>query len=78
MENARLVHPQLEYGTSAVDAARDADVVVLLTEWTEFREIEPSAMAAVTRQTRIVDGRHALDSAQWRAAGWEYRALGRP
>ena len=78
MENARRVHPELEYGTSAVDAARNADVVVLLTEWTEFREIQPSAMAAVTGQTKIVDGRHALDPAQWRAAGWEYRALGRP
>jgi UDPglucose 6-dehydrogenase len=53
-------------------------VVVLLTEWTEFREIEPSAMAAVVGQRKIVDGRHALDRAQWRDAGWEYRALGRP
>ncbi|MEU4424417.1 UDP-glucose/GDP-mannose dehydrogenase family protein [Actinoplanes sp. NPDC024001] len=78
MENARRVHPELEYGTSALHAARDADVVVLLTEWTEFRDIEPSAMAAVVRRPRIVDGRHALVPARWRAAGWEYRALGRP
>ncbi len=78
MANARRVHPELSYGSSALDAATGADVVVLLTEWTEFREIEPSAMAAVTRRRRIVDGRHALDPVQWRAAGWEYRALGRP
>jgi UDPglucose 6-dehydrogenase len=58
--------------------ARGADVVVLLTEWTEFREISPSVMGAVVGQRKIVDGRHALDPAEWRAAGWEYRALGRP
>ena len=78
MDNARRVRPELSYGTSALDAARDADVVVLLTEWTEFRDIEPSAMAAVAGQTKIVDGRHALVPSEWRAAGWEYRALGRP
>ncbi|WIM99554.1 UDP-glucose/GDP-mannose dehydrogenase family protein [Actinoplanes oblitus] len=78
MDNARRVHPELTYATSALDAARDADVVVLLTEWNEFREIEPSAMAAVVRRAKIVDGRHALVPASWRTAGWEYRALGRP
>ena len=55
----------------------DADVVVLLTEWAEFREIEPEALGEVVAHRRIVDGRHALDAARWRAAGWEYRALGR-
>jgi UDPglucose 6-dehydrogenase len=78
MDNAKRVHPELSYGENAIEAARGADVVALLTEWTEFREIEPAAMAAVTAQRKIVDGRHALDPAQWRAAGWEYRALGRP
>jgi UDPglucose 6-dehydrogenase len=78
MENARRQHPELGYGKNALDAARDADVVVLLTEWTEFREIDPHAMAAVTTDRKIVDGRHALDPVRWRAAGWEYRALGRP
>ena len=78
MGNAAKVHPELTYGTSALDAARDADVVVLLTEWTEFREVDPAAMAAVVTAPRMVDGRHALDPAVWRAAGWEYRALGRP
>ncbi|MFI7544410.1 UDP-glucose dehydrogenase family protein [Actinoplanes sp. NPDC049599] len=78
MDNARKAHPELSYGTGALDVARDADVVVLLTEWTEFREIAPGAMAEVVAARRIFDGRHALDSAAWRAAGWEYKALGRP
>ncbi|MFG2044897.1 UDP-glucose dehydrogenase family protein [Dactylosporangium sp. NPDC048998] len=78
LDNARRVHPELSYGESALDAARGADVVVLLTEWAEFREIDPDAMGAVVGHRRIVDGRHALDAQRWRGAGWEYRALGRP
>ncbi|MEU6341134.1 UDP-glucose/GDP-mannose dehydrogenase family protein [Streptomyces sp. NPDC046977] len=77
-ENARRSHPELSYGADALSAAAGADVVVLLTEWTEFRQIDPEAMGAVVASRRIVDGRHALDPVQWRAAGWEYRALGRP
>jgi len=78
MDNARRKFPELAYGTSAMDAAIDADVVVLLTEWVEFREIDPAALAAVVAQRNVVDGRHALNPVDWRAAGWTYRALGRP
>lgn len=76
-ENARRAYPELEFGTDATSAATGADVVVLLTEWTEFRQIDPEALGAVVAERRIVDGRHALDPVRWRAAGWEYRALGR-
>jgi UDPglucose 6-dehydrogenase len=77
-DNARRQHPELNYGTSALDAARDADIVLLLTEWSEFRQIDPEALGQVVAQRHLVDGRHALDAAAWRAAGWSYRALGRP
>ncbi|MCG7208748.1 UDP-glucose dehydrogenase family protein [Streptomyces arenae] len=77
MDNARRVHPELTYGTDVLQAAADADVVVLLTEWTQFREIDPEVMGSVVNRRRVVDGRHALDPVRWRAAGWEYRALGR-
>ncbi|MEV5748304.1 UDP-glucose/GDP-mannose dehydrogenase family protein [Actinoallomurus sp. NPDC052308] len=77
LDNARRAYPELRYGDSALDVARDADVVVLLTEWAEFREVDPAALGEVVRHRRIVDGRHALDADVWRAAGWEYRALGR-
>ncbi|MFV2178470.1 UDP-glucose dehydrogenase family protein [Actinomadura sp. LOL_016] len=77
LDNARRAFPELRYGDSAFDVAQDADVVVLLTEWSDFREVDPDALAGVVRHKRIVDGRHALDAARWRAAGWEYRALGR-
>ncbi len=78
VENARRLFPQLDYSASAVEAATGADVVLHLTEWSEFREMDPAALSAVVRQRNIVDGRNVLDPARWRAAGWTYRALGRP
>ena len=78
MDNARAMHPQLGYRGSALDAARGADLVLHLTEWAEFREMDPAGLAAVVTERYIVDGRNALDPERWRAAGWTYRALGRP
>ncbi len=78
MDNARILYPQLFYAASALDAARGADLVLLLTEWSEFREMDPRVLGNVVRTRRIVDGRNALDPVAWRASGWTYRALGRP
>ncbi|MCG5218336.1 UDP-glucose dehydrogenase family protein [Streptosporangium sp. KLBMP 9127] len=78
LDNARRAHPELSYGSSAMDAARGANVVLLLTEWQEFIDLDPEALGAVVSTRKIVDGRNALDAETWRAAGWHYRALGRP
>jgi UDPglucose 6-dehydrogenase len=78
MDNARRRYPHLSYAASALDASRDADLVLMLTEWAEFRGLDPAVLGAVVSQRRIVDGRNALDPVSWRAAGWQYRALGRP
>ena len=51
--------------------------MLLLTEWTQYRELDPAAFGRVVRQKRMLDGRNALDRARWEAAGWSYRALGR-
>ncbi|WP_049569998.1 UDP-glucose/GDP-mannose dehydrogenase family protein [Nocardiopsis sp. SBT366] len=77
LERAREAHPELNYAESTLEAARGADVVLLLTEWAEFREANPEELATVVAQKRIVDGRNALDPTYWRASGWTYRALGR-
>jgi UDPglucose 6-dehydrogenase len=76
--NARAKWPDLRFASTALEAAKDADVVLLATEWTEYRDIEPDALAAVVAHRRILDGRNVLQPSQWRAAGWTYRALGRP
>jgi len=78
MANARIAYPELGYRNSALSAAQGADLVLHLTEWDEFRAMDPAALSAVVAAKRIVDGRNVLDPAQWRAAGWTYRALGRP
>ncbi|TDD14484.1 UDP-glucose dehydrogenase family protein [Nonomuraea diastatica] len=78
LDNARKAHPELNYGDSAVEAVRGAHVVLVLTEWQEFLELDPEQLGAVVATRRIVDGRNCLDSEMWRSAGWHYRALGRP
>ena len=70
--------PTLNYAGSALEAARGADLILHLTEWREFRELDPHAVAEVVAERRVFDGRNALDSDLWRAAGFTYRALGRP
>src|SRR5450756_1822128 len=78
MEQARVKYPQLGYRDCALSAVKGADLVLHLTEWPEFREADPAALGEVVAERRIVDGRNALDASRWRAAGWVYRALGRP
>ncbi|WP_181312394.1 UDP-glucose dehydrogenase family protein [Nocardioides campestrisoli] len=77
MENARRTYPDLQYASGVMEAAEGAAVVVLLTEWEVFREIDPWLLGQVVAGRTVVDGRHALDAAGWRTAGWTYRALGR-
>ena len=78
VENARVAHPELSFADSAIEAATGADLVLLLTEWAEYVELDPVKLGEVVRQRRILDGRLALDQVAWRDAGWVYRSLGRP
>ena len=78
VENARRKWPDLAYASSAEEAAKEADLVLLLTEWDEYKQLDPVAFGKVVGQKRMLDGRNALDPVAWRAAGWTYRALGRP
>ena len=78
MDNARKMFPALGFADSALEAAEGAHVVLHLTEWREFRTMDPEALGQVVSERRILDGRNVLDPQQWRSAGWTYRALGRP
>ncbi|MFF7790146.1 nucleotide sugar dehydrogenase [Streptomyces sp. NPDC007991] len=78
MDNARRVFPTLGYADSALEAVRGADIVLHLTEWREFRELDAEALGEVAAARVILDGRNALDPELWRKAGWTYRAMGRP
>ncbi|MBN9179646.1 MAG: UDP-glucose/GDP-mannose dehydrogenase family protein [Microbacterium sp.] len=76
--NARRLHPQLDYRESFEGTVSGADVVVLVTEWDEYRYLDPDAVGALVASRNVVDGRNSYDPARWRAAGWSYRGLGKP
>ena len=76
LANARLACPQLRYATSALEAARGANAVLLVTEWPEYTGLKPADLDDVVARRIIIDGRNALDPQLWRDAGWDYRALG--
>ncbi|MFE9096708.1 UDP-glucose dehydrogenase family protein [Streptomyces sp. NPDC007264] len=78
MDNARRVFPTLGYARSALEAVRGADVVLHLTEWREFRELDPEVLGRAVGSRVVLDGRNTLDQDLWRRAGWTYRAMGRP
>jgi len=78
VENAQRKWPDLRYADTAEEAAKGADLVLLLTEWEQYRALDPTTLGEIVAERRMLDGRNALDPATWRAAGWTYRALGRP
>ncbi len=70
--------PDLVTVPTALEAAADADAVLLLTEWREYRDLDPAVLGSVVRNRAVLDGRNVLDPGLWRAAGWRYAGLGRP
>jgi UDPglucose 6-dehydrogenase len=79
IENAQRIHPQLNYVEDRDEALREADAVIVVTEWDEYRrELDPAHAATLVRGTVVIDGRNCLDAGAWRAAGWEYHGMGRP
>ncbi|MGV2982222.1 UDP-glucose dehydrogenase family protein [Microbacterium sp. AGC85] len=79
IENARRLHPQLTYVEGRDDAIRDADAVVMVTEWDEYRrELTAEHASTLTDGRVVVDARNGFDAGAWRAAGWQYSGMGRP
>ena len=75
--NARAVYPGLEYPASLADGLAGADLVILATEWREYRELDPVWVAELVAEPVLIDARNALDLARWRGAGWQVHTLGR-
>ncbi|MDR6414882.1 UDPglucose 6-dehydrogenase [Pseudarthrobacter sulfonivorans] len=78
LSNAARRFPELNYEADTSAAAEGADALLLLTEWQEYRDLDPYALMELVSAPRILDGRNVLDAAKWRSAGWNYRGLGRP
>jgi UDPglucose 6-dehydrogenase len=75
--SAAAVWPTLEYVDSIDAAVLDASVVIVATEWREFREADPALLVGLAARPYVIDARNCLDVDAWRAAGWAYRGLGR-
>jgi UDPglucose 6-dehydrogenase len=78
MDNARKAQPDLSYESALNEAVAGADLLCVLTEWSDFRNADPQVLGHLVNARRVIDGRNCLDPALWTQAGWEYRGMGRP
>jgi UDPglucose 6-dehydrogenase len=78
MSKAARVRPELRYVDSVGEAAEDAEVVLHLTEWSDYRAIDPAAFAEIVAKPVLIDARCTLDAGLWREAGWTVHVPGRP
>jgi UDPglucose 6-dehydrogenase len=74
--NAARRFPRLDYVDSLASAVAGADLIMLLTEWPEFVNVDPKELAAVVSHKRMFDGRNVLDHEKWNNAGWDIVSLG--
>ena len=75
--NAQKRFPALKFAEEINNTLKDAEIVLHLTEWKIYREINPAQVKSLVKTAIMIDGRNALDRDAWRAAGWKFRALGR-
>jgi UDPglucose 6-dehydrogenase len=78
MPNAAKRRPDLVYARSVSEAAQGADLLLHLTEWSDYQAIDPAALGRVVARRVIIDARCCLDAELWHEAGWTVRVLGRP
>lgn len=77
IENARRRFPSLRYEQSIDAVLKGAEIILHLTEWKEYRDLDPAKIKLLVSEPLIIDGRNALDRDRWVNAGWKFRALGR-
>ena len=75
--NAQKRFPALKFAEDINSTLRDAEIVLHLTEWKIYREINPVEVKSLVKSAIMIDGRNALDRELWQSAGWKFRALGR-
>ena len=78
MEKARAILPQIEYAKSAYHTAKDAEALLIATEWDEFRKLDWERIRDTMARPLIIDGRNLLSPAEIKGLGFEYRSFGRP
>lgn len=77
LDNVRRIYPQLETREQLEDACVDTELIVVATEWSEYRNVDPLVLGRLVQNRLVIDGRNVLDVDTWRLANWQVRALGR-
>ena len=77
IEPARKRFPNLIFNEVVTEAVKDVDAILHLTEWKEYRELDPHVIGKLVKSKFLIDGRNVMDREKWRAAGWRVHALGR-
>jgi UDPglucose 6-dehydrogenase len=75
--NAQKRFPALKFADDVDTTLKDAEIVLHLTEWKIYREMNPIKIKSIVKNPVVIDGRNALDRQLWQSAGWKFRALGR-
>lgn len=76
INNAWMRYPQLRFEASTSRALEGAELVLLLTEWEEYRSLSPAVAGGLVRRRTVLDARNVLDAVAWLAEGWTVRGLG--
>lgn len=76
-DNLRAQRPDLTVPHTLEEALQGADVVMLLTPWKQYTELDPTHIRPMVNTPNIIDGRNALNPQQWADAGWHYHGMGR-
>ena len=77
LAGVRVKHPELDSVQDLTAAAKDAELVVLGTEWKIYRELDAASFGELVAKKTVIDGRNALPYHAWQEAGWKVIALGR-
>jgi len=77
IKNAQKRFPALRFEENINQTLADSNIVLHLTEWKIYRDINPAEVKSLVKDCIIIDGRNALDRELWIRAGWKFRALGR-
>ena len=74
---AKKRFPNLNFTESIEECVSGADLILHLTEWKIYSELDPDQIKKLVKNPRIIDGRNMLNRDKWRAAGWDFKGLGR-
>jgi len=77
MEESAKIMPYLEFATDSYDLAKDADAILVLTPWNEFKQLDMERIKNAMREPVLIDGRNLYEPDRMRAMGFTYRGVGR-